>query len=143
VTTDPRTLFANHYAFLVGIDKYDNFRNLGGARSDAQTLYDALYGIGYSKANLWLVLEDKTSQMDLQEQIELFLKRVSDTRQENSDPDIVVFWAGHGFPGDRSSYLLTKTTTRSFHKIDSEAISLQDIARRFDRICPASLTVFF
>lgn len=142
VTTDPRKLFANHYVFLVGIDSYDNFRNLGGARNDAQTLYDALYGIGYSKRNLWLVPEEKTSQKNLQEQIGLFLKDVSATRQESSDPNIVVFWAGHGFPGDRSSYLLTKTT-RSLCDIESEAISLQDIARRFEEVNPASLTMFF
>jgi len=144
VTVDPRKLFANHYAFLVGIDEYDHSRNLEGARSDAETLYKALLGIGYSEANLWLVPEVKTSQKDLREQIEGFLKIVSNTRRESSDPDIVVFWAGHGIPGDRSSYLLTKTTTRSLCKIDSEAISLQDLAQYFDdRIHPASLTMFF
>jgi hypothetical protein len=143
VTVDPRALFANHYAFLVGIDKYDHFRSLGGARNDAQALYEALHGIGYTKANLWLVPEDKTSQKNLQEQVEWFLETVSDTRQETSDPDIVVFWAGHGLPGDHSSYLLTRTTTRNLRNVEREAISLQDLARRFDRTYPASLTMFF
>lgn len=113
MTGDPRALFANHYAFLVGIDQYDHFRNLGGARNDAKKLYSALHGIGYSENNLWLVPEGKTSQGDLQEQIERFREKILDTRQKHSDPDVVVFWAGHGLPGDRSSYLLTKTTRSS------------------------------
>jgi len=146
MTPDPRTLFANHYAFLVGIDKYDHFLDLGGARSDAEAMYGALHGVGYATDNLWLVPEEKTSQRGIQKQIQQFIEKVEEaverTRKGRSDPDILVFWAGHGFPGDHSSYLLTKTTN-SLRNIDSEAISLQDLTDRLKRISPASLTMFF
>ncbi len=98
MTVDRRELFAHHFAFLVGIDEYDhhNHDNLQGAYSDAKTLRDALRYVGYPDENLWLVPREKTGLQHLNDEIKMFLELPRKSRELDFNPDIIVFWAGHG-----------------------------------------------
>ncbi|MGH3784983.1 MAG: caspase family protein [Pseudonocardiaceae bacterium] len=140
---DPRELFLNHYAFLVGIDEYDHFPNLRGAHSDATTLRETLRWIGYPDRNLWLVPAARTSLADLNDQIDAFLESTRRSRGSGHNPDIVVFWAGHGVPGDDGGFLIARNTRNDSLDWRGCALSLERLAEKFKRPDPATLTMFF
>lgn len=141
---DPATLFANHYAFLVGIDNYDDPHFTGlGAYADAEAIYNALLEIGYQPENLQLVPQENTSLDALLNEIDEFQKRARTSRRRTppSLPEVVVFWAGHGVPGNHTSYLITRDSAHG--RPENSAISLQLITEHFKKLFPASLTMFF
>lgn len=143
MTVDPKELFRNHFAFLVGIDKYRHFRDLQGARGDAETLSDALRSVGYSAKNIYLVTPEEISLSDLQRQVEDFLTQVKVTRQGDSNPHIIVFWAGHGVPTGDGSCLVASTTRYDLENLYQLAIPLKVLVGRLKEVWPASLTMFF
>lgn len=139
---NPRTLFANNYAFLVGIEEYKHFPHLRGAHSDAKILHEVLSWVGYSEENLCLIPTEKTALSDLKREVEEFLGRVR--RQcHDTNPDIVIFWAGHGVPTENGSHLIVRSTLPDDESWSGSALSLQWLASQFAQLGPASLTMFF
>jgi len=136
----PTGQFDNHYAFLVGIDEYNDFPNLRGAHSDATTLRDALLWVGYPENNISLVSPAKTVLGDLKREIDEFLCKVS---YKNSNPDILIFWAGHGVPAVHGGFLITRNTMIDSDNWSDSAIRLGWLAKKFSDISPASLAMFF
>ena len=94
---NPRELFVDHYAFLVGIDEYDHFPDLQGAHSDAIALRDAFHWVGYPKENLWLVPSARTSLDNFDNEIGTFLEETDKSRKFGYNPDIIVFGQAMGF----------------------------------------------
>lgn len=135
---DPRKLFRNHYAFLVGIDEYKYFPRLQGAHSDAKTLYKALRWVGYPKENLHLVPQGTTSRDDLKREIRAFLTLVGKADQ---NPDIVIFWAGHGVYDEGLSFVVSQDTTMD--NWAGTALSLEWLTSQFTPVSKASFTMFF
>lgn len=102
MTVNPGELFSNHYAFLVGIDVYDNpnFADLEGAHADAAAIHEALLAVGYPAENLRLVPPERTSLDALLHELGKFKKLAEESvkRTPPLRPDILIFWAGHGVP---------------------------------------------
>jgi hypothetical protein len=132
--------FLHHYAFLVGIDEYDHFSNLRGAHSDARTLRDALHWVGYPADNVCLIPPGKTALGQLKIEIRKFLAQCEG---RDSNPDIVVFWAGHGVRTEEGSFLIARSTQDHSTNWRGAALPLQTLAEQFIQVGPASLTMFF
>ncbi|MEM8568408.1 MAG: caspase family protein, partial [Bacteroidota bacterium] len=120
------------YALIIGIEKYDNFRDLGKAYKDAKTLSTILkehgnYNIFYfpkrlkKDSEIWELASDKrATKKELQEELRVFV------RERAKGQEALIYFAGHGFEIDNLSgggALATSDTTKDKER----AITFHDI----------------
>lgn len=83
--------YDEHFALIIGINKYDNLNNLEYAVNDARSIYDILIDkFGYKKENIKLILDDdatKTNIMNAYYEI---------SKEACNDDSVLIFYAGHG-----------------------------------------------
>lgn len=83
--------YDEHFALIIGINKYDNLNNLEYAVNDARSIYDILIDkLGYKKENIKLILDDdatKTNIMNAYYEI---------SKEACNDDSVLIFYAGHG-----------------------------------------------
>ena len=58
--------YDEHFALIIGINKYDNLNNLEYAVNDARSIYDILIDkLGYKKENIKLILDDDATKTNI------------------------------------------------------------------------------
>lgn len=119
------------YALIIGIEKYENFRNLGKAYEDAKAFAAILREHGgyhihpfpkrLNKSEKWELAPDKTAtKRELQEELRVFIKEIANGQ------DALIYFAGHGFEVDSLSgggALATSDTTKDKER----AITFHDL----------------
>jgi hypothetical protein len=92
---------AEKYAFVVGIDKYDNVRGLQKARGDARAITTALEGLGFK-----VMLREDLTRPQFNEAWALFLSKL-----EPGDV-AAIYFAGHGVELSGRNYLIPRDVPR-------------------------------
>ena len=89
VTTE--NIYDNSWALIIGIDKYENVKNLDYAVEDANSIKNLLVKqFSFPSENITLLLNKKATYI----KIKKALSHV--TRQANEKDRILIFFAGHG-----------------------------------------------
>jgi len=95
----PSTLLtkANYWAVIIGITKYkysdqNGLTNLIFADDDAKAFTRALRNLDWSESNIKLLINEEATQRNILIALESWLTKAGPNDQ------IVLFWAGHGFP---------------------------------------------
>ena len=84
-------IYDNSYALIIGIDKYENVKNLDYAVDDANSIKNLLVEkFSFPSDNITLLLNKKATYT----KIKKALSHV--TRQANEKDRILIFFAGHG-----------------------------------------------
>ena len=89
VTTDE--IYDNSYALIIGIDKYENVKNLNYAVADAESIQDILVNtFNFPEGNITLLKNEEANKQAI-------LKAFSDLAKtaENNDR-VLIYFAGHG-----------------------------------------------
>lgn len=108
----------NHYALVVGIDDYPNFRSLKGAKRDAKDfaewLVDDVTGGGIPSANLQLVLSKKNPLRPIHEDIDDALDVILDGVDQAPGERLYLYFSGHGLARSNTGtdLCLAKWSTR-------------------------------
>lgn len=121
-------------AFVVGIDRYDNFsteRQLDNAVSDADAVAASLSAIAYDEVT---VLHD-ISRFEFNSAWQLFLDSIGE------GDTVTFFFSGHGVAIDGDNYLLPRSMPdlRPEHSelIESESLSLNNLLQDLQKRSPA------
>lgn len=106
---------ADHYAVVIGIDKYSQFRRLSSAVEDATRFSEWLKspdGGGMPKANIHLIVSDEVKKEELgtvpspfqaiplQTQVDEALARIGVQSRNRIGSRLYFYFAGHGFGPD-------------------------------------------
>ena len=106
-TFDPKAVNANiptrqnisrqNWAVIVGISKYkysgqNGLTNLIFADDDAKAFANSLRNLGWSEGHIKLLVNEKATERNIKIALESWLTKAGPNDQ------IVLFWAGHGFP---------------------------------------------
>jgi len=84
-------IYSDSWAFIIGINEYQNVNPLSYAVSDAQAVYDMFVGkYGFKKENVVLMLDEEATKDNILMGFNEILKKASDKDR------VVVFYAGHG-----------------------------------------------
>lgn len=90
----------DHYALVVGIDDYPNYRSLQGAKQDAKDfaawLLDRSTGGGLPKTNLKLLLSKKNPARPVHEDIDEALLELFEVTEAAPVGRLYVYFSGHG-----------------------------------------------
>lgn len=90
----------DHYALVVGIDDYPNFRSLKGAKTDAREfatwLKNDITGGGLPENNLKLILSQKKPVRPVHEDIDDALMDLFNATKEATATRLYVYFSGHG-----------------------------------------------
>jgi len=95
---DPTQNFVNKsWAVIIGISQYQHagkkgLTNLIFADDDAKTFARTLLKLGWSKSHIKLITNEKATQRNIMIKLESWLTKAGPNDQ------IILFWAGHGFP---------------------------------------------
>ena len=89
LTTDD--IYDNSYALIIGIDKYENVKNLNYAVKDAESIQDILVNtFDFPEGNVTLLINEEANK-------DAILKAFSDLTKTAEDNDrVLIFFAGHG-----------------------------------------------
>ena len=93
----PDTTSSESWAVIIGISKYQysgqsGLNNLIFADDDAKTFAHSLQNLGWSESHIKLITNEKATQRKIMIALESWLTKAGPNDQ------IVLFWAGHGFP---------------------------------------------
>ena len=89
VTTDD--IYDNSYALIIGIDKYDNVKNLDYAVDDANSIKSLLIEqFKFSPHNITLLINEKATYTKIKKSLSYV------TRKASENDRILIFFAGHG-----------------------------------------------
>jgi uncharacterized caspase-like protein len=104
ITTDD--IYDNSYALIIGIDKYENVKNLNYAVADAESIQDILVNtFNFPEGNVTLLKNEEANK-------DAILKAFSDLTKKAEDNDrVLIYFAGHGetmelIEGGERGYLL-------------------------------------
>ena len=94
---DSKQLFTNRWAVVIGISRYGHKRqngltNLIFADDDAKAFTHTLQNLGWSDSHIKLLLNEEATERNIKIALEAWLTKAGPNDQ------IVLFWAGHGFP---------------------------------------------
>lgn len=83
--------YDEHFALIIGINKYDNLNNLEYAVNDAKSIYNILIEkFGYKKDNITLILDKEANKTNIMNAYYEISKNVC------NDDSVLIFYAGHG-----------------------------------------------
>ena len=83
--------YDEHFALIIGINKYDNLNNLEYAVNDAKAIYNILIEkFGYKKDNITLILDKEANKTNIMNAYYEISKNVC------NDDSVLIFYAGHG-----------------------------------------------
>ena len=89
ITTDD--IYDNSYALIIGINKYENVKNLNYAVADAESIHDILVNtFNFPEGNITLLKNEEANK-------DAILKAFSDLTKIAEDNDrVLIYFAGHG-----------------------------------------------
>ena len=89
ITTED--IYENSYALIIGIDKYENVRNLDYAVEDANSIRSLLIEqFNFPPENITLLVNEKATYTKIKKSLSYV------TRQASENDRILIFFAGHG-----------------------------------------------
>jgi len=93
VTTDD--IYDNSYALIIGIDKYENVKNLNYAVKDAESIQDILVNtFNFPEGNITLLKNEEATKQSI-------IQAFSDITTKAEDKDrVLIYFAGHGDTDD-------------------------------------------
>lgn len=95
-----KEIYENHYAIIIGINKYDNLPNLEYAVNDAKAIKDILVNkYNYQEENIKTFFDEEATKSNI---MDAYYDLVSETGNNDS---VLFFYAGHG-----STYLAGQKT---------------------------------
>ena len=84
-------IYDNSYALIIGIDKYDNVKNLDYAVDDANSIKSLLIEqFKFSPHNITLLINEKATYTKIKKSLSYV------TRKASENDRILIFFAGHG-----------------------------------------------
>jgi len=88
-------IYDNSYALIIGIDKYQNVKNLNYAVKDAESIQDILVNtFDFPKDNVKLLINEDATKQNI-------LQAFSDITTKAEDKDrVLIYFAGHGDTDD-------------------------------------------
>ncbi len=86
-----------NWAVIIGISKYQHSKrngltNLIFADDDAKAFARSLHNVGWSESHIKLLINEQASKRNIEIALESWLSKAGPNDQ------VVLFWAGHGFP---------------------------------------------
>jgi len=92
-----KTSKKSHWAIVIGISKYQHYSkqglaNLIFADDDAKAFTRTLQSLGWNDSHIKLLLNEEATERNIKIALEAWLTKAGPNDQ------IVLFWAGHGFP---------------------------------------------
>jgi iron(II)-dependent oxidoreductase len=86
---------SRHYAFIIGINRYDNIRGLHNAESDSMKIVDLLVQkFGYKKENVKTLYNSEANSWKIQKRLDIYKNEL-----EKGD-SLFMYFSGHGFKTD-------------------------------------------
>ena len=93
------TVNEDHFALVIGVDDYPNYRSLNGAKRDAQDFRDWLIdretGGGLKDEHVWLVLSDDDPARPIHKHIDDALEKLLDAAATDA-ARLYIYFSGHG-----------------------------------------------
>ena len=123
----------DHWAVIIGISKYQysgphGLTNLIFADDDARAFARTLIDLGWSESHIKLFVNGEATKRNIEIALESWLTKVSSRGQ------VVLFWAGHGYPDPENPekvYLATYDTDISIpatgYRMDRVRAALEEI----------------
>lgn len=96
-TPNKTVSFANNWAIIIGISKYQNssrngLTNLLFADDDAKAFAQSLRNLGWNESHINLLINEEATQRNITIALESWLSKAGPNDQ------VILFWAGHGYP---------------------------------------------
>ena len=126
-------------AIIIGIQNYKRIPRAEYASDDAQVFYDyAIRALGVKPENIKLLLDDSADEVEILAAFRNWLPM----KVKKNKTDLIVFYSGHGLPGDdgKSLYFLPYNAHREL--IEDTAINQNKIVSAIQAAQPRSVTMF-
>jgi len=131
-----RTILQNKWAIIIGISKYqfsgqNGLTNLVFADDDAKVFARSLYNLGWSESHVKLLINEEATRRKIMIALKSWLTKAGPEDQ------IILFWAGHGYPDPEDFekvYLATHDTDISIpatgYRMDEVRRALEEIGSK-------------
>lgn len=100
------TVNEDHFALVIGVDDYPNYRSLNGAKRDAQDFRDWLIdretGGGLKDEHVWLVLSDDDPARPIHKHIDDALEKLLDAAATDA-ARLYIYFSGHGLSRSKTA----------------------------------------